>query len=291
MSAAPAVAEPRRRRLPSFAYVLLLPGMAWLAFFFVIPLVTLVQMSLQSGSFAEGYTLTFQFSNFPDAISNYSAWFVRSFMYSGIATVLALVIGYPLAYTIAFRAGRFKYLLVTLVVAPFFASFLVRTIAWTSILSDTGLVVSVLRGIHVLGPQDHLLATPLAVVCGLTYNFLPFMILPIFLSLDRLDISMIDAAEDLYASAFSAFRKVTFPLSVPGVVAGTLLTFIPASGDFINAQLLGNSSSLMVGNVIDSQFLRVLDYPAAAALSVILMVLIIIPVSIYVRRTSSGDLV
>lgn len=292
MTTAPvANGDTRRRRLPSIAYLLLLPGMAWLGFFFIIPLVTLVQMSLQSGSFVEGYTFTAEFSNFPEAIGDYSAWFIRSFMYSGIATVLALIIGYPLAYTIAFRAGRFKYLLVTLVVAPFFASFLVRTIAWTSILSDTGIVVSVLRSVGILGAQDHLLATPLAVICGLTYNFLPFMILPIFLSLDRLDISMIDAAEDLYASAFSAFRKVTFPLSLPGVVAGTLLTFIPAAGDFINAQLLGNSSSLMVGNVIDSQFLRVLDYPTAAALSVTLMILIIVPVSIYVRKTSSGELV
>jgi len=280
----------KRRRLPSVAYLLLLPGAAWLAFFFVIPLVSLVQMSLQSGSFATGYTLTWDFANFPEALSNYSAWFVRSFLYSGIATVLALLIGYPLAYTIALRAGRLKYVLVTLVVAPFFASFLVRTIAWSSILSDTGVVVSALRGLGILGPQSHLLATPLAVICGLTYNFLPFMVLPIFLSLDRLDLRILDAAEDLYASSFSAFRKVTFPLSLPGVVAGTLLCFIPAAGDFINAQLLGSSSSLMVGNVIDSQFLRVLDYPTAAALSVILMILIIVPVSVYVRRTSSGEL-
>lgn len=280
----------RKRQLPSVAYLLLLPGMVWLAFFFVIPLVTLVQMSLQSGTFATGYTLTWAFQNFPDALSNYAPWFVRSFLFSGIATVIALLIGYPLAYTIALRSGRFKYVLVTLVVAPFFASFLVRTIAWSSILSDTGVVVSVLRGIGILGPQDHLLATPVAVVAGLTYNFLPFMVLPIFLSLDRFDTRMLDAAQDLYASGWRAFRRVTFPLSLPGVVAGTLLCFIPAAGDFINAQLLGNSSSLMVGNVIDSQFLRVLDYPTAAALSVILMILIIIPVSIYVRRTATEEL-
>jgi len=279
-----------KRQLPSVAYLLLLPGMAWLAFFFVIPLVTLVQMSLQSGTFATGYALTWAFGNFPEALSNYAPWFVRSFLYSGIATVIALLIGYPLAYTIALRSGRLKYVLVTLVVAPFFASFLVRTIAWSSILSDTGIVVSVLRGIGILGPQDHLLATPVAVVAGLTYNFLPFMILPIFLSLDRFDIRMLDAAQDLYASGWRAFKRVTFPLSLPGVVAGTLLCFIPAAGDFINAQLLGNSGSLMVGNVIDSQFLRVLDYPTAAALSVILMILIIIPVSIYVRRTATEEL-
>jgi len=279
-----------KRQLPSVAYLLLLPGMAWLAFFFVIPLVTLVQMSLQSGTFATGYTLTWDFANFPAALTDYSAWFIRSFLYSGIATVLALLIGYPLAYTIALRSGRFKYVLVTLVVAPFFASFLVRTIAWSSILSDTGIVVGALRGIGILGAQDHLLATPVAVVAGLTYNFLPFMVLPIFLSLDRFDIRMLDAAQDLYASGWRAFRRVTFPLSLPGVVAGTLLCFIPAAGDFINAQLLGNSASLMVGNVIDSQFLRVLDYPTAAALSVILMILIIVPVSIYVRRTATEEL-
>lgn len=284
-------ATPRGRRWtpPSVAYLLLLPGLLWLAFFFVIPLATLVQMSLQSGSFASGYEFTFEFSNYSQAIGNYGAWFVRSFFYSGVATLLALVLGYPLAYTIALRAGRFKYLLVTLVIAPFFASFLVRTIAWTSILADTSIVVRVLRAVHILGPQDHLLATPLAVVCGLAYNFLPFMILPIFLSLDRLDVRILDAAADLYASSFSVFRKVTFPLSLPGVVGGTLLVFIPAAGDFINAQLLGNSNSLMVGNVIDSRFLRVLDYPGAASLSVILMILIIVPVSIYVRRMGGGD--
>lgn len=280
----------RSRQLPSVAYLLLLPGMAWLAFFFVIPLVTLIQMSLQSGTFVTGYTLTWEFGNFSAALGDYGAWFIRSFLYSGIATLLALIIGYPLAYTIALRAGRFKYVLLTLVVAPFFASFLVRTIAWSSILSDTGIVVGALRTIGILGPTDHLLATPVAVVAGLTYNFLPFMILPIFLSLDRFDVSILDAAQDLYASSSRAFRRVTFPLSLPGVVAGTLLCFIPAAGDFINAQLLGNSGSLMVGNVIDSQFLRVLDYPMASALSVILMILIIVPVSIYVRRTASEEL-
>lgn len=271
-------------RKPSFAYVLLLPGLCWLTVFFLFPLVTLVSMSLQSGSFAEGYSLTFSFGNFPDALNAYKEWFGRSFLYSGVATVLALIIAYPLAYTIAFRSGRFKYVLLTLVVAPFFASFLVRTIAWTSILSDTGVVVSVLRGVGILSESDRLLATPLAVICGLTYNFLPFMVLPIYLALDRIDVRVLDAAQDLYASAFSAFRKVTLPLSLPGVVAGTLLTFIPAAGDFINAQLLGNPSTQMVGNVIDSQFLRVLEYPTAAALSVMLMIAIIVPVTLYVRR-------
>jgi spermidine/putrescine transport system permease protein len=277
----------RRSRLP---YLLMAPGLAWLAIFFLVPLITLISMSLQSGSFQQGYTLTFEFGNFPRTIGDYAPWFGRSFLYAGIATVLALLISYPLAYMIAFKAGRWKHVLLVLVVAPFFASFLVRTLAWTTILADTGPVVGVMRGIGLLADDGHLLATPFAVICGLTYNFLPFMTLPIYAAIERLDPRLVEAATDLYASGFRAFRKVTLPLSMPGVVAGTLLTFIPAAGDYVNAQLLGSSSTQMIGNVIQSQFLRVLDYPTAAALSVALMVTIMVMVAAYVRRAGTEEL-
>ena len=271
-------------------YLLLIPGLAWLAVFFGIPMVTLVSTSLQSGSIAEGYRMTFEVANYPNALATYTAQFLRSFLYAGLATVFGLIIAYPLAYTIAFKAGRWKNVLLVLVIAPFFTSFLVRTLAWTTILADTGLVVSVLRGIGVLGENGRLLATPVAVVCGLTYNFLPFMTLPLYASLEKIDHRLIEAAGDLYASSLTAFRKVTFPLSLPGVVAGTLLTFIPAAGDYINATLLGSPSTYMIGNVIKSQFLRVLDYPTAAALSVTLMVTIVVLVAFYTRRAGTEEL-
>ncbi|MGC1207963.1 MAG: ABC transporter permease [Ornithinimicrobium sp.] len=273
-------------------YLLLLPGMLWLALFFAVPLVSLVSTSLYdpSGSILQGYTMTWAFGNYTDALSAYSAQFLRSFGYAAISTVLALLIGYPLAYTIAFKAGRFKNLLLVAVIAPFFTSFLVRTLAWTSILADNGFVVQTMQALGVLGEEGRLLATPAAVILGLTYNFLPFVILPLYASLEKIDRRLVEAAEDLYCSPSEAFRRVTFPLSLPGVVAGTLLTFIPAAGDYINSALLGTPSTYMVGNVIESQFLQVTNYPTAAALSVMLMGSIVILVAVYVRKAGTEEL-
>ena len=267
--------------------------MAWLVVFFALPMLTLTSTSLYdpSGSLARGYEMTFHVENYLVAARAYTEQFVRSFSYAAIATVLALVIAYPLAYTIAFKAGRWRNILLVLVIAPFFTSFLVRTLAWTTILADSGPVVGALRAVGVLDDTGRLLATPVAVVAGLTYNFLPFMTLPLFASLDRIDHRLIEAASDLYASAWTAFRKVTLPLSLPGVVAGTLLTFIPASGDYINSALLGTPSTYMIGNVIESQFLRVLNYPIAAALSIMLMLVIVVMVSLYVRRAGTEEVV
>jgi spermidine/putrescine transport system permease protein len=273
------------------AYLLMLPAMAWLAVFFVVPTVTLVSQSLQEGSLEEGYTLTGNVGIYADVLRDYGPQFGRSLLYAGIATIAALVIAYPLAYTIALKAGRWKNLLLVLVVAPFFTSFLVRTLAWKIILGDDNLVVDTLRFLHVLDSDGRLLATPFAVICGLTYNFLPFMTLPLYASLEKLDGRLLEAASDLYASAFTAFRKVTFPLSLPGVVGGTLLTFIPAAGDYVNVEFLGTPQTSMIGNVIQSRFLTVGDYPAAAALSVILMVTIIVLVMVYVRRAGTEELV
>jgi spermidine/putrescine transport system permease protein len=271
-------------------YLLLLPGIAWLAVFFLVPLGFLGYQSLESGSFERGYTFDWAFSNYGDAISTYHEQLLRSFLYAGIATVVALLVAYPLVYWIAFRGGRWKNLFLILIVAPLFVTYLVRTLAWLNILADEGPVVGALRGLGVLGSDGRLLATSLAVVAGITYNFLPFMALPIYVSLEQVDARLLEAAEDLYASKRHAFLRVTLPLSAPGIVAGTLLTFIPAAGDFINAQLLGTPRQSMVGNVIQSKFLELIDYPAAASLSFILMALILVGLLAYARAVGTERL-
>lgn len=279
------------RARPWVPYALLLPGGLWLIIFFVIPMVTLASTSLQEGSIGTGYELTWRVANYTDAISTFSSQYLRSFRYAAVATVLALVISYPLAYTIAFKAGRWRNLMLLLVVAPFFTSFLIRTLSWKIILADNGVVVAALQAVGILGDNGRLLATSAAVIAGLTYNFLPFMTLPLYAALERMDPKLIEAAADLYASPVVAFWKVTWPLSLPGVVAGTLLTFIPAAGDFINVRLLGTPAQSMIGNVIESRFLVVLDYPTAAALSLTLMLTILVAVIVYVRRAGTEELV
>ncbi len=271
-------------------YLLLAPGVVFLAVFFLVPLGFLAYQSLQSGNFDVGFTFTWAWSNYWDALRDYRAQFVRSLEYAGIATLLCLVISYPVAYWIAFRGGRWKNLLLLFIVAPFFVTYLIRTLAWETILSDNGFVVNTLQSLHVLGPSGRLLATSTAVVAGITYNFLPFMALPLYVSLEQIDGRMLEAAEDLYASKLHAFLRVTLPLSLPGVVAGTLLTFIPAAGDFINAQLLGATDNHMIGNVIQSKFLEQTDYPAAAAMSFILMAGILVAVLLYARAVGTEQL-
>ncbi len=271
-------------------YLLLAPGLAWLAIFFLAPLGFLGYQSLQSGSFDFGYQFSWQLSNYWDAISTYKVFLVRSFVYAGLATLLALLISYPLAYWIAFRGGRWKNVLLLAIIAPFFVTYLIRTLAWQNILADQGMVVGVLRDLHILAPDGRLLATPTAVVAGITYNFLPFMALPLYVALEQIDPRLIEAAQDLYASKTKTFLRVTLPLSLPGVFAGTLLTFIPAAGDFINAQLLGTPKQHMIGNVIQSKFLELIDYPAAAALSFVLMAAILIGVVAYSRALGTERL-
>ena len=281
-----------RRRLPT-AYLLLLPGALWLALFFVVPFYSLVATSLYDpdGSVLGGYDMTWSVANYYHVLADYWAPLVRSLIFGGIATALCLVIGYPLAYAIAFKAGTWKNLMLVLVIAPFFTSFLIRTLSWQLILSDNGVVAGALRTVGLLGDDGRLLATSFAVVMGLTYNFLPFMVLPLYASLEKVDHRLIEAAGDLYASPARGFAAVTLPLSLPGVVAGTLLTFIPAAGDYINAQLLGSPNDRMVGNVIQSLFTDASLYPAAGALSMVLMLLIVAMVLIYVRRSGTEDLV
>jgi spermidine/putrescine transport system permease protein len=271
-------------------YVLLAPGLAWLAVFFIVPLGFLAYQSLQSGNIDFGYAFTWAWGNYGTAFTDYRSEFIRSIEYAGIATLLALALSYPVAYWIAFRGGRWKNLLLLMIVAPFFVTYLIRTLAWETILSDNGLVVRTLQHLHLVSPGGHVLATGTAVVAGITYNFLPFMALPLYVSLEQIDHRLIEAAEDLYASSWKAFLRVTVPLSLPGVVAGTLLTFIPAAGDFINAQLLGAPQNHMIGNVIQSKFLELTDYPAAAAMSFILMGAIIIAVAAYARAVGTEQL-
>jgi spermidine/putrescine transport system permease protein len=263
-------------------YALLTPGTAWLLVFFVVPMYYLAKMSLEQGLFPL-FTFEWAWGNFSDAVSAYRTQFVRSLEYAGLATAIALAISYPLAYWIAFRGGRWKNLFLLLVIAPFFVTYLIRTLAWQTILSDEGLVLDVLTGVGVVEDGGRLLATSTAVVAGITYNFLPFMALPLYASLEQIDARLVEAAEDLYASKVQAFLRVTLPLSLPGVFAGTLLTFIPAAGDFINAELLGTPRQSMIGNVIQSKFLVITDYGQAAALSFILMAAILVAVLVYTR--------
>jgi spermidine/putrescine transport system permease protein len=277
----------RQRLVP---YWLLAPGLLWLVVFFVVPMYFMGELALRSGSLTSGYTFDWTWSNFPDSLSGHTEQIVRSFFYAGTATLLSLLIAYPLAYAIAFRAGRYKALLLFAVIAPFFTTYLIRTIAWETILSDESPVTEFLQAVG-LAPSGHVLATSGAVIAGLTYNFLPFMILPLYASLERIDPRLIEAGGDLYGSAFTVLRKVTFPLSLPGVVAGTLLTFIPAAGDYVNASLLGNSRTQMIGNVVESRFFRVVDYPTAAALSFVLMAAILVLVFLYVRKAGTEELV
>jgi spermidine/putrescine transport system permease protein len=318
-------------------YALLAPGLLWLAVFYVYPAIQMFLVSLWTGNIQDGFTQTWNWGVYPQALTEYWPWIARSIVYGGLATILAFALGFPLAYAIAFRGGRYKNLLLFLVIAPFFTSFLLRTISWKIILADDGFLLAPFKALGILPEDFRLLATPAAVVFGITYNFLPFMTLPLYVALEKIDKRLLEAAEDLYAGPWrpqgtiagailggalgvvvgvvmeygplslgipgavigalvgtflvsQAFVRVTLPLAVPGIFAGSLLTFIPAVGDYINAELLGNPQSLMIGNVIQARYLKVTDYPTASALSFILMLAILIGVLIYTRLLGTEDL-
>jgi spermidine/putrescine transport system permease protein len=283
------VASRRRRRVP---YLLLLPGMAYLLVLYVVPLLGLLRMALQTGNLQSGYQFNWAWDNFAQVFTTYRPQLLRSLGYSLGATVVTLLLAYPLAYAIAFRTGRYKNLFLVLLLVPFLIPFLLRTLAWRIILADQGVVVEALKAIGILPtPQGRLLATGWAVMAGLVYSFLPFMTLPIYVALEKIDRSLLEAAGDLFAKPTTAFWKVTWPLSLPGVISGTLLTAIPAAGDFVNVQLLGNPQQTMMGNVIENKFLSSIDYPAAAAISITLMLAIVIAVIFYVRAVGTEELV
>lgn len=318
-------------------YALLAPGLLWLALFYVYPAIQMFLVSLWTGNVNDGFQQTWNWGIYPEAVQEYWPWIARSIVYGGLATILAFALGYPLAYAIAFRGGAYKNLLLFLVIAPFFTSFLLRTISWKIILSDNGIVLGPFKDIGLIPADFQLLATPAAVIAGITYNFLPFMTLPLYVALEKVDRRLIEAAEDLYAGPWrprgtivggvlggvlgavvglvmgygpaplgitglvvgalvgtflisEAFIRIVFPLSLPGVFAGSLLVFIPAMGDYINAELLGNPQSLMIGNVIQARYLRVTDYPTASALSFILMAAILVGVFIYARVLGTEEL-
>jgi len=290
--------EQAPRRKSRIALLLLLPGILYLVLFFLVPLVSLVITSLQSPS-ALGdigqYQTGFDWQNYVTSITQYGGQILRSFFYAVLATVFALLFSYPLAYFIGVKARPWpllQNLMLVLVIAPFFISFLLRTLAWKSLLSDESGFVTGLKALSLLAPDAHVTGTPVAVVFGLTYNFIPFMTLPLYAALERLDTRYLEAGSDLYAHPFTVFRTVTIPLSMPGIVSGVLLTFIPAAGDYVNAsrEFLGGTGTSMIGNVIESNFLVLLNYPAAASLSIILMVVILAIVTVYVRRSGTEDL-
>jgi len=318
-------------------YALLLPGLLWLVLFYVYPAFQMFLVSMWTGNLDAGFVQSWNWGIYPEAIAEYWPWLARSIVYGGLATILAFALGFPLAYAIAFRGGAYKNVLLFLVIAPFFTSFLLRTISWKIILADNGLLLGPLKDLGLLSDEFRLLATPAAVIAGITYNFLPFMTLPLYVALERMDKRLIEAAEDLYAGPWrpqgtiaglviggllgvvvgavmgygplvlgivgavagalvgtflisQAFIRVTLPLALPGIFAGSLLTFIPAVGDFINAELLGNPQSLMIGNVIQARYLEVTDYPTASALSFVLMLAILIGLFFYARLLGTEEL-
>jgi spermidine/putrescine transport system permease protein len=279
-----------RRHRAVVPYLFLVPGGLWLTVFFLVPVLTMATVSLQEGTLGTGYRLTFNFGAFPEAITRWDGQLIRSLQYGLVVTVLTLLIGYPMAYTIAFRGGRYKSILLLLVIMPFFTSFIIRTISWKFILADQGVVLGTLKDLGWVDAGFRILATPAAVIAGITYNFLPFVVLPLYVALEKIDHRLIEAATDLYASRVQAFLRVTLPLSLPGVFAATLLAFIPAVGDYINAELLGSPGETMIGNVIQRLYLVNNDYPQASALSLILMIGILLSVFVYTRLLRGQEL-
>ena len=273
-------------------YLLLTPGLIWLAIFYIYPSIQMFISSFWSGSLEHGFTFSLaNVHNYTDSLSRYQEQIVRSVFFAAAATVATFLISFPLAYTIAFRAGQYKNLLLFLVIAPFFTSFLLRVISWRTILGDDGLLLGPLKSAGLVSDDVRILATPIAVISGIAYNFLPFMTLPIYVSLEKIDKRLLEAGQDLYATPWGAFRKITLPLALPGIFAGTLLTFIPAMGDYVNAELLGQTpATKMIGNVVQSRFLVNNDYPTAAALSFILMAGILVAVAVYARLLGTEEL-
>jgi spermidine/putrescine transport system permease protein len=278
----------RRLRQAAVPYLLMLPGGLWLAIFFVVPVISLISLSTQQGDIVDGFTQTFHFANYTAVWTDYEPQFLRSLLYGAIATAGCIALGYPVAYWIAFRGGARKSAYLFLLLLPFFVSFVLRTVSWQYILADNGMILSPLKSAGLLPPDFRVLATGTAVVAGLTYNYLPFMVLPIYVALERVDPRLVEAAQDLYASRVSAFRRVVFPLSLPGVFGGVLLTFVPVAADYVNASILGGTDNTMIGNVIQNEFLVNQNYPAGSALSFILMAILLVGMFAYARALGTG---
>jgi spermidine/putrescine transport system permease protein len=287
-TAAPALEAGKRRGF--VPYLLTVPGLAWLLIFFVIPMTTMFSVSLQEGSLEEGFVFANRWANYTDSLSLYDTQIIRSLIFGTIVTIVTLALSYPMMYYIAFRGGRRKNLFLLLMLLPYFVPFLIRTLSWRQVLADNGIFLGTLKDIGLLPDDFRLLATTSSVLGGMIYNFFPFMALPLYVALERLDPSLIDAAQDLYSSRRETFLRVTLPLSLPGVFAGSLLTFIPAVGDYIDAELLGGPGTTMIGNVIERLFNDTFDYPEGAALSFMLILGILVGVFLYARALGTEDL-
>ncbi|HWB34446.1 MAG TPA: ABC transporter permease [Rugosimonospora sp.] len=270
-------------------YLMILPGGLWLLLFFVIPMVTMLSLSLQQGGVLEGYTMTWHWQTYVDGIRDYHAQLVRSLEYGAIATVVQIVLAYPVAYWISFKGGDRKSVYLFLLLLPFFVSFVLRTISWKFLLADDGLVLGPIKNLGLLPENFHILSTTPAVIGGLVYNYLPFMVLPLYVALERIDPRVVEASYDLYAGRVQTFRKVIFPLSLPGVFAGVLMTFVPVASDYVNASVLGGTNNNMIGNIIQDEFLVRQDYPTAAALSFTLMAVMLIGIFIYARALGTEE--
>ena len=279
----------RRLRSTLVPYLLILPGGLWLVVFFATPLIFLISMSTQTGDVVSGFTQTFDWHNYVTGFRDYHSQFIRSLLYGGLATALCIMLSYPTAYWIAFRGGARKSTYLFLILLPFFVSFVLRTISWQYILGDNGLLLEPLKSLGLLPQNFRVLATSTAVVGGLTYNYLPFMVLPIYVALERIDFRVVEAAYDLYASRVQAFTKVILPLSLPGVFAGVLLNFVPAASDYVNAEVLGGPNNTMIGNIIQDEFLNLQNYPIGAALSFTLMAILLIGIFIYAKALGTDQ--
>jgi spermidine/putrescine transport system permease protein len=290
VSEAAAVGGRRTKSRSLFAYLLTLPGMAWLLLFFAIPMATMFSLSLQEGSLEQGFTFTGHWQNYTEALASHNTQIIRSLIYGLIVTLATLIVSYPMMYWIAFKAGRKRNLYLLLILLPFFTPFLIRVLMWRFVLADQGIVLGTVKNLGLLGDDVRVLATDVSVLAGMFYNFLPFMALPLYVALERLDPSLLDAARDLYSSRRETFFKVVLPLSLPGVFAGSLLTFIPAVGDFVDAELLGGPNQTLIGNVIERSFTDSFDYPEGSALSFLLMFAILIGVFLYARALGTEEL-
>jgi spermidine/putrescine transport system permease protein len=285
-----AAALDRGKRRSFIPYLLTLPGLAWLLIFFVIPMTTMFSVSLQEGSLEEGFVFANRWANYTESLALYDTQIIRSLIFGAIVTIVTLAMSYPMMYYIAFRGARRKNLFLLLMLLPYFVPFLIRTLSWRQVLADNGVFLGTLKDIGLLPDDFRLLATTWSVLGGMIYNFFPFMALPLYVALERLDPSLLDAAQDLYSNRREAFLRVTLPLSLPGVFAGSLLTFIPSVGDYIDAELLGNPETTMIGNIIERLFNDTFDYPEGAALSFMLIFGILVGVFMYARALGTEDL-
>jgi spermidine/putrescine transport system permease protein len=280
----------RRAETQRVAYGLLAPGGLWTLLLFIVPMLAMGSLALQEGSAIEGFQMTWRFANFTEALTENSAILIRSLRNGAIVTAAALLLAYPIAYWIAFYGGRVKNVFLLLILLPFFVSFVIRTVSWSFILSDDGIIFGTLKNAGLLPDTFHVVGTTFAVLAGITYNLLPFTILPLYVSLERIDKRLVEASKDLYATRFQAFRKVVFPLSLPGVFAAVLLTSIPAIGDYVNASVLGGPGTSMIGNVIQAEFLQNREYPEAAALGFVLMAVLLVGAVIYARLLGTEEI-